>query len=174
MARPLGKRSKSAKTESSELRAMVSSIDSHEADRRHGPERSGANMPRPYAQRARGMPRCYRCSHRTMVGKCARKNHADSGKIIGAGGFCQVVLFPCAICDFQLRERNAGTYFTDVDGCDLPAKAEGGGAEEVSLRADAGAAVQVQPGLRGLRKDSISGAHFEAGTFARRMFQGRR
>ena len=41
MARPLGKRLKSAKTERSELRAMVLSIDSHEADRRHGPGRSG-------------------------------------------------------------------------------------------------------------------------------------
>src|SRR5229473_3100888 len=97
MARPLEKRSKSAKTERSELRAMMLSIDSQQADRRHGPQAVRANMPRPYAQRARGMPRCYRCSHRTMVGKCARKNHADSGKIIGAGGFCQVVLFPCTI-----------------------------------------------------------------------------
>ena len=41
MARPLGKRSKSAKTERSELRAMVLSVDSHEADSKHGPERSG-------------------------------------------------------------------------------------------------------------------------------------
>ena len=41
MARPLGKRLKSANTDRSELRAMVLSIDSHEADRRHRPYRSG-------------------------------------------------------------------------------------------------------------------------------------
>src|ERR1700687_2218563 len=102
MARPLGKRSKSAKTERSELRAMVLSIDSHEADRRHGPQAVRGQYAAPFAKRARGMPRCYRYWHRTMVGKCARKNHADSGKITGAGGFCRVVLFPCAILDFQL------------------------------------------------------------------------
>src|SRR5258708_31074587 len=111
MARPLGKRSKSAKTESSELRAMVLSIDSHEADRRHGPQAvRGGYMQRPYAQGARGMPRCYRCSHRTMVGKCARKNHADSGKITGAGG----ILPGCAIPLCQLRFSVAWAEVRDL------------------------------------------------------------
>src|ERR1700720_864012 len=105
MARPLGKRSKSAKTERSELRAMVLSIDSHEADSRHGPERSGANMPRPSAKRALGMPRCYRCSHRTMVGKCARKNHADSGKIVGAGGILPGGAIP--LCNLRFSVAGA-------------------------------------------------------------------
>src|SRR5258708_3930870 len=43
------------------------------------------------------------CSHRTVVGKCARKNQADSGKITGAGGIlpgcaiplCQIEIFSC-------------------------------------------------------------------------------
>jgi hypothetical protein len=73
---------------------------------------------------------------------------------------------------WRLQERNASTYFTDVDSCDLPSEAEGGRTEEVSVRADAGAAVQVQSGLRGLRKNSIPGAYLEAGTFARGVFQG--
>src|SRR5205814_6681675 len=75
---------------------------------------------------------------------------------------------------WRLQERNARTDFTDVDCCNLPAEAESGWPQEISVRVDAGAAFQVQPGVRGLRKDSIPGTYFEAGTIAGRVLQGGR
>src|SRR5580658_704910 len=62
--------------------------------------------------------------------------------------------------------------FTDVDGGVVCAAAEARGAEAVSAGADAGAALPVQSGLRGMREDSVSGAHFEEGSLAGGMFPG--
>jgi len=48
------------------------------------------------------------------------------------------------------------------------------GQEEVSSRADAGAVVPLQSGVRRLRQDSVSRAHPEGGAYARRLLQGSR
>ena len=67
----------------------------------------------------------------------------------------------------------ASTHFTSVDGCNLRSEAEARGAQALSVRADAGAPLSMQSGLRGLRKDPVSGAHFENGIDAGRVLQGR-
>src|SRR5262245_46932840 len=65
-----------------------------------------------------------------------------------------------------LGEDFAGTNFTDVDGCELRDEAEARPTETLSAGVDAGAAVSLQPGLRRLRQDPVSGAHPEEGTHA--------
>src|SRR5271154_6257500 len=68
---------------------------------------------------------------------------------------------------------DAGTDFTGVYGCDLCAEAEADGAQALPFCVDVGAAVSLQPGVRGLRQDSVSGAYFEAGIVAGSVLQGR-
>src|ERR1700744_3057600 len=53
-----------------------------------------------------------------------------------------------------------------MDRCNVRAEAEGQRAEEVSAGPDAGAVVPLQPGLRRLRQDSVSGAYSEGGADA--------
>src|SRR5712692_9172447 len=75
--------------------------------------------------------------------------------------------------NLEISRRNAGTDITSLDCCQLRAEAEAQGAQTLSVCADAGAAVSVQPGVRGLREDSVSAAHFEERIDAGRVFQGR-
>src|SRR5271167_161808 len=67
---------------------------------------------------------------------------------------------------------HASTCFTDVDRDELCAAAEARGEKAVSAGADAGAAVPVQPGLRGMREDSVPGTYFEEGPHARGVLPG--
>ena len=62
------------------------------------------------------------------------------------------------------KRINAGTDFTDVDGRNIRPEAENCGAQALSVRADAGAAFPLQPGVRRLRQDSVSRAHSEERT----------
>src|SRR5258708_22754920 len=71
----------------------------------------------------------------------------------------------------MIRGWNACTNFPSVDGRELRPQTKDSGTEAVSARSDAGAALQVQPGLRGLRKNSISGSRAEAGALSGRMLQ---
>ena len=66
--------------------------------------------------------------------------------------------------DWKLRrDQDGGSGIAGVDGCDICVEAKAGGAEEVSAGADAGASVSLQPGVCGVREDSVSGAHSESG-----------
>jgi organic radical activating enzyme len=69
---------------------------------------------------------------------------------------------------FQLH---ASSCVTNVDGGELCAAAEARRTEAVSAGADAGAAVPLQSGVRGLREDSVSGARAEARAFAGRVLK---
>src|SRR5438477_12919029 len=89
-------------------------------------------------------------------------------------GYNRCLRFGGFLLPGRILADHACTGVTSVDCCDLPAKAEIGGAEAVSVCADAGAAVPLQPGVRGVREDSVSAAHPEEGTDARRMLQGGR
>src|SRR5882762_2328614 len=73
----------------------------------------------------------------------------------------------------EISRKDAGTDFTDVDGCDVRPKAKAERSKAVPVRADAGAAVPLQPGLRGMRQDPISRAHPKNGFDPGRMLQGR-
>ena len=74
----------------------------------------------------------------TGAGNRSRQKGRGSGKLEGLGDRVN----PCLNWVFwRLRERNVSTYFTDVDGGDLPFEAEASGTEEISVRVDAGAAV---------------------------------
>ena len=53
-------------------------------------------------------------------------------------------------------------------------EAEAGGAQAVSARADAGAAVSLQPGLRGLRQDPVPGPLLKKQLTPEQCFQRRR
>ena len=55
--------------------------------------------------------------------------------------------------------EHAGTSFTDVDGCHVRPEAETARTQALPVRADARAVVPVQSRLRGLREDSVPGAH---------------
>ena len=66
----------------------------------------------------------------------------------------------------------ACTGVASLDCCYLPAEAEIGGEEAVSVCLDAGTVVPVQFGLRGLREDSVSPSHFEEGAVAGGVLQG--
>src|SRR6266576_111051 len=46
---------------------------------------------------------------------------------------------------------SARTNFTNVDGCNLRPEAKAAGTEALPVRADAGAAVPLQSGMRGMR-----------------------
>src|SRR5258707_11766903 len=69
---------------------------------------------------------------------------------------------------------DGSSSLASLDGCNLCFEAEADGQEEVSARADAGAAVPLQSGVRRMRKNSVSRAHPEGGAYARRLFQGGR
>src|ERR1700682_4882731 len=67
----------------------------------------------------------------------------------------------------EISRRNARTHFTSLDRRHLCAEAKAPGPQALSVCADAGAAVSLQSGVRGLREDSVSAAHFEKGIDAR-------
>ena len=51
----------------------------------------------------------------------------------------------------EINRKDAGTNFTNVDGCNLRPEAKAAGTEALPVRADAGAAVPLQSGMRGMR-----------------------
>src|SRR5437879_7708240 len=73
----------------------------------------------------------------------------------------------------EISREDAGTGFTNVDGGNVRPEAKAEGAEALSVCADAGAAVPLQSGLRGMRQNPISRAHPENGLEPGRMLQGR-
>src|SRR5712692_479280 len=78
---------------------------------------------------------------------------------LGACGF--------ALFQLELSGEDAGTSFTNVDGGNVRPPAEAQRTQALPVCADARAAVPVQSGMRGLRKDSVSRAHSENGIVAR-------
>src|SRR5258708_818054 len=81
-----------------------------------------------------------------------------------AGG--QFAVFPS---NSEISRLNAGTDFTSLDRRHIRAETKALGAQALSLCADAGAAVSLQPGVRGMRQNSISTPYSEKGIDARRM-----
>src|SRR5579864_5595995 len=71
----------------------------------------------------------------------------------------------------EQRLKNASTCFSDVDGRNVSLEAKASGTQTVSFCADAGASLPLQSGMRRLRQDSISSAHFEEGINAGRVLQ---
>src|SRR5688572_3340416 len=61
---------------------------------------------------------------------------------------------------------------SDVDGGELRGAAEAAPSQAVSAGADARAAISVQPGLRGVREDSISVARAQEAAYAGAVLQG--
>ena len=51
----------------------------------------------------------------------------------------------------EINRKDAGTDFTNVDGGNLRPEAKAAGTEALPVRADAGAAVPLQSGMRGMR-----------------------
>src|SRR6266853_41873 len=84
-----------------------------------------------------------------------------------AGSRLQWVLAPKS--SLEISGGDAGTDFTDVDGCDVRPQAKAERAKALPVRVDAGAAVPLQPGLRGMRQNPISRAHFKDGLEPGRM-----
>src|ERR1700691_206804 len=73
------------------------------------------------------------------------------------------------------KQKNGSSCISDVDGRFLCSAPEGGGTQALSAGVDAGAAVSLQSGLRGMRQDSVSRPHFEDRSLAGRLLQsGRR
>jgi len=58
------------------------------------------------------------------------------------------------LSSFGDKQEDAGTDFADVDGCNIRPQAKAQGAKALPVRADAGTAVPLQPGLRGMRQKS--------------------
>ena len=71
-------------------------------------------------------------------------------------------------------EQSGRTCFTNVDCGVLRPRAKAQGTQAVPARPDAGAAVPVQSGVRGLRENPISSAHPEKGSLPGRLFQSGR
>src|SRR5258708_15487540 len=73
----------------------------------------------------------------------------------------------------EINREDAGTDFTDVDGRNIRPQAKAEGAEALPVRADAGAAIPLQSGVRWVRQNSISRTHFENGIEPGGVLQGR-
>src|SRR2546426_52795 len=73
----------------------------------------------------------------------------------------------------EISRKDAGTDFTDVDGGNVRPQAKTEGAKALPVRADAGAALSLQSGMRWMRQNPISCAHFKNGFEPGRMLQGR-
>src|SRR6266852_4082209 len=116
--------------------------------------------------RARGVPR------RNIRGNREKRVAANCG-IVGYNGRGRGAGRRYSPYNLEISRRNAGTDITSLDRCQLRAEAEAQGAQTLSVCVDAGAAVSVQPGVRGLREDSVSAAHFEERIDAGRVFPGR-
>src|SRR5262245_15756957 len=69
---------------------------------------------------------------------------------------------------------DGGSPFTDVDGGDVRAGQEAARRQILSRRPDAGTSVPLQPGVRRLRQDSVSGGHSQETPLGRGMPAGRR
>src|SRR4029077_5410702 len=74
--------------------------------------------------------------------------------------------------NLEISRLDARTDITSLDGRHLCAEAEAHRAEALPVRVDAGAAVSLQSGVRGLRQNSLSTTHSEEGIDARGVFQG--
>src|SRR6202521_447335 len=109
---------------------------------------------------ARPLPR--RNSH-LHLSKSSRWNTP----VLGYNGYLHL----CPI--LEISGEDAGTDFTDVDGCDVRPQAKAEGAEALPVRPDAGAAVPLQSGMRGMRQNPVSRTHFKNGLEPGRMLQGR-
>src|SRR5882762_2033649 len=109
----------------------------------------------PYAS-ALTVPRRNRLLHLT---KSSRAQFADSR--------LQWLLTP--LSNLEISREDAGTDFTDVDGCNVRPQAKAEGAKALPVRADAGAAVPLQFGMRGMRQNPISRTHFKNGIEPGRM-----
>src|SRR5713101_3523848 len=72
--------------------------------------------------------------------------------------------------NLEISRLDARTDITSLDGRHLCVEAETDGAEALPVRADAGAAVSLQSGVRGLREDSVSTTHSEEGIDPRGVF----
>src|SRR5579885_1800144 len=75
---------------------------------------------------------------------------------------------------FSGATPDGSARFADVDGGDLRPQAKTRRTQALSVGADAGAFVPLQPRLRGLWKDSVSAAHLEEKSQPGRMLSSGR
>src|SRR4029077_8902248 len=73
---------------------------------------------------------------------------------------------------FKISRCDARTDFTSLDSGHGRPEAKAPRTQALSVCADAGAAVSLQPGVRRLRQDSVSAAYPQEGTDAGRVLQG--
>src|SRR2546429_254659 len=163
------KRAKSAKR----LRRFFRGISAAVSWPRIGIDSTPEAVAQPSGPATKPVCACGSTQHRNArpVPRRNRSLHlSESSRAEYAGSRLQWVLKP--LSNSGISRKDAGTDFTDVDGCNVRPQAKAEGAEALPVRADAGAVVPLQSGMRGMRQNPIPRTHPKNGIEPGRMLPG--